>query len=337
MEFLSIETVSCARVPKHVHTLLKHDTRMGNPMTEKVALSRRLTACFPEECILEDEPMARHTTFEVGGPADYLVEARDEADVAAAIAAAREAGAPWHVVGCGSNLLVSDGGLRGVVVHIGPTMAGIEVDGAVVRAQAGATNEQVARAALEAGLSGYEFASGIPGSIGGAAIMNAGAYDGEFRDVGVSVSCLTPAGAMVEVPAEQARWGYRHSMMMDEGWIVLAATLRLQPADPQQIRAKMDDLAARRSSKQPLEMPSAGSTFKRPEGYFAGKLIQDAGMRGHAVGGAQVSQKHCGFVVNAGGATAADVVNVIRDVQAAVKARFGVDLEPEVRMWGFGD
>jgi UDP-N-acetylmuramate dehydrogenase len=279
--------------------------------------------------------MANHTTFRVGGPVDFLVKARNPQDVRAAMQAAADSGAPCRVIGCGSNVLVSDAGLPGVVVQIGPAMSSIQVDGCTVRAQAGATNEQVAEAALAAGLSGYEFASGIPGSIGGAAIMNAGAYDGEFRDVATSVLCLTPAGELREIPAAEANWGYRHSMMMDEGYIVLEATLRLSPADPAEIRAKMDDLAERRSSKQPLELPSAGSTFKRPTGYFAGKLIQDAGMRGHRVGGAMVSQKHCGFVVNAGNATAADVLQVIRDVQDAVRESAGVELETEVRMWGF--
>ena len=225
--------------------------------------------------------------------------------------------------------------MPGVVVKVGPAMARVTVEGDCIRAQAGATNEDVAAVALEAGLSGYEFASGIPGSIGGAAIMDAGAYDGEFKDVGVAVTCLFPDGSVREVLAEEADWGYRHSMMMDAGCIVLEAVIRLTPANKDEIRARMDDLAERRSSKQPLELPSAGSTFKRPTGYFAGKLIQDAGMRGHRVGGAMVSEKHCGFVVNAGGATAADVLQVIRDVQDAVFAHDGVRLEPEVRLWGF--
>ena len=279
--------------------------------------------------------MAAHTTFAVGGPADFVVLARNAEDVRAAIAAAQACDAPWWVIGCGSNILVADAGLRGVVVVIGPAMADIQVEGTCIRAQAGATNEAVAAAALEAGLTGYEFASGIPGSIGGAAIMDAGAYDGEFKDVGVSVTCLAPDGTICEVTAAEADWGYRHSMMMDAGYIVLEAVIQLQPGDPDKIRAKMDDLAERRSSKQPLELPSAGSTFKRPTGYFAGKLIQDAGMRGHRAGGAMVSDKHCGFVVNAGGATAADVLQVIHDVQAAVQASAGVQLEPEVRLWGF--
>ena len=306
-------------------------------MYDKQELGRMLDAALPAGRVLRDEPMSLHTTFCVGGPVDFFVDAHDADEVRAAVQAARQAGAPWRVLGCGSNVLVADAGLPGVVVNIGPAMARVEVDGDIVRAQAGATNEQVANAALAAGLAGYEFASGIPGSIGGAAIMDAGAYDGEFKDVGVSVTCLTPEGEVREVPAAEADWGYRHSMMMDAGYIVLAAVLQLRAGDPVAIRAKMDDLAERRSSKQPLELPSAGSTFKRPTGYFAGKLIQDAGMRGHRVGGAMVSEKHCGFVVNAGGATAADVLGVIRDVQAAVMADAGVQLEPEVRMWGFAE
>ncbi len=181
-------------------------------------------------------------------------------------------------------MLVSDAGLPGVVIEIGERMAHISIDGSIVHAQAGATNEAVAQAALEAELTGYEFASGIPGSVGGAAIMNAGAYDGEFKDVAVSVSCLFPDGTVREIPAEEADWSYRHSMMSDKGLVVLGATLQLAAGDKDEIRAKMDDLSQRRSSKQPLEMASAGSTFKRPEGYFAGKLIQDSGMQGHSVG-----------------------------------------------------
>ena len=279
--------------------------------------------------------MSKHTTFRCGGPAQFFVRASNAADITAAISAAEKADAPWWIVGCGSDLLVSDAGLPGVVIEIGERMAHISIDGSVVHAQAGATNEAVAQAALEAGLTGYEFASGIPGSVGGAAIMNAGAYDGEFKDVAVSVSCLFPDGAVREIPAAEADWSYRHSMMSDKGLVVLGATLQLAAGDKDEIRAKMDDLAQRRSSKQPLEMASAGSTFKRPEGYFAGKLIQDSGMQGHSVGDAQVSTKHAGFVVNTGNASAADVLQVIRDVQAAVADQFGVTLETEVRMWGF--
>lgn len=299
------------------------------------ALDTTLASIFASDDLLRDEPLSKHTSFRCGGPATFFVRASEASDVTAAIEAAKKNGAPWWVIGCGSDLLISDAGLPGVVIEIGQRMARISVEGNVVKAQAGATNEAVAQAALEAGLTGYEFASGIPGSIGGAAIMNAGAYDGEFKDVAVSVTCLFPDGQVREVPAAEADWGYRHSMMSDEGLIVLGATLQLAPGNPEEIRAKMDDLAQRRSSKQPLEMASAGSTFKRPEGHFAGKLIQDAGMQGHSVGDAQVSTKHAGFVVNTGNASASDVLQVIRDVQAAVKEQFGVTLETEVRMWGF--
>lgn len=298
-------------------------------------LGAALAQTFASDDLLRDEPMRKHTTFRCGGPADYLVRPSDAADITAAISAAKATGEPWWVIGCGSDLLVSDAGLRGVVIEVGPRMASIAIEGNTVHVQAGATNEAVAQAALEAGLTGYEFASGIPGSIGGAAIMNAGAYEGEFKDVAVSVTCLFPDGSVRDVPASEADWSYRHSMMGDAGLIVLAATLQLHPGNKEEIRAKMDDLAERRCSKQPLEMASAGSTFKRPEGYFAGKLIQDAGMQGHSVGDAQVSTKHAGFVVNTGNAQAADVLQVIRDVQAAVKQQFNVDLETEVRMWGF--
>lgn len=299
------------------------------------ALDTTLASIFASDDLLRDEPLSKHTTFRCGGPATFFVRASEASDVTAAIEAAKKNGAPWWVIGCGSDLLISDAGLPGVVIEIGQRMARISVEGNVVKAQAGATNEAVAQAALEAGLTGYEFASGIPGSIGGAAIMNAGAYDGEFKDVATSVTCLFPDGQVRVVPAAEADWGYRHSMMSDEGLIVLGATLQLAPGNPEEIRAKMDDLAQRRSSKQPLEMASAGSTFKRPEGHFAGKLIQDAGMQGHSVGDAQVSTKHAGFVVNTGNASASDVLQVIRDVQAAVKEQFGVTLETEVRMWGF--
>ena len=298
-------------------------------------LNTALAQICASDDLLKNEPMSKHTTFRCGGPAQFFVRASNAADITAAISAAEKADAPWWIVGCGSDLLVSDAGLPGVVIEIGERMAHISIDGSVVHAQAGATNEAVAQAALEAELAGYEFASGIPGSVGGAAIMNAGAYDGEFKDVAVSVSCLFPDGTVHEIPAEEADWGYRHSMMSDKGLVVLGATLQLAAGNKDEIRAKMDDLSQRRSSKQPLEMASAGSTFKRPEGYFAGKLIQDSGMQGHSVGDAQVSTKHAGFVVNTGNASAADVLQVIRDVQAAVADQFGVTLETEVRMWGF--
>lgn len=287
--------------------------------------------------VRKDEPMSAHTTFKVGGPADYFVSIASASELSDVLDACREAGADWHIIGCGSDLLVSDAGLRGVCIHLGEDFAAIDIEDTRLCAQAGATNAQVAEAACDAGLSGYEFASGIPGSIGGAAIMNAGAYEGQFSDVCAELTCLAPDGSIVALEAQDADWGYRHSMMSDEGYIVLTATLQLVPWERSQIRARMDDLAEQRAAKQPLELGSAGSTFKRPPGYYAGKLIDDAGMRGHTCGDAQVSEKHCGFVVNRGNARAVDVRQVIRDVQNAVFADSGVTLECEVRMWGFDE
>lgn len=304
---------------------------------DTMLLEELLKTSVAPERVHANEPMSAHTTFRVGGPADFFVSVASVDELVDVLDACRQAGAQWRVIGCGSDLLVSDEGLRGVCIHLGEEFSAIAIEGTRLTAQAGATNEQVAEVACSAGLSGYEFASGIPGSIGGAAIMNAGAYEGEFADVCVEVSCLTPHGDIVTVPAGQADWRYRHSMMSDEGYIVLSATLQLVPWDMGQIRVRMDDLAEQRSAKQPLEHGSAGSTFKRPPGYYAGKLIDDAGMRGHACGDAQVSEKHCGFVVNKGNARAADVLQVIRDVQDAVFADSGVTLECEVRMWGFDE
>ncbi len=284
--------------------------------------------------VMPDEPLAGHTTFRIGGPAQWLVMPRSEDEVAAVVAACRAAGMPLRVLGAGSNVLAPDEGLPGVTLLMAQNYAGVEVlPGGMVRAQAGATNEAVAAVARDAGLAGYEFASGIPGTIGGAAIMNAGAYEGQFSDVAVEVRCLMPDGTLADLPASEAAWGYRTSRMMREGLIVLAATLLLRPDSREAITARMDDLRQRREEKQPLEMASAGSTFKRPEGYFAGKLIQDAGLQGTSVGGAQVSTKHAGFVVNTGGATAADVLALIALVQERVMEDAGVHLEPEVRLW----
>ena len=288
-----------------------------------------------EEGVRENVPMSTLTTFQIGGPAAVVVEPASAEQIAGVLAACNDAGVPVKLLGLGSDLLVSDAGVDAVVVRLAERFSSIEVDGSRLVVAAGASNEQVAQVACEAGLSGYEFASGIPGTIGGAAIMNAGAYGGEFRDVCCGLTCATSQGDIVEVTAWQACWRYRHSMMGSNGWTVLSATLQLRPDAQASIRARMDDLAQRRREKQPLDMPSAGSTFKRPAGYFAGKLIQDAGLRGFTVGGAQVSEKHTGFVVNAGSATAADVRELIAEVQRRVFAMEGVHLEPEVRMWGF--
>ena len=301
------------------------------------ALKGALEGVLDENDVLFGVPMASRTTFAIGGPADVLALPRTFDQVRGVLEACRRMGVPVRVMGLGSDVLVADEGLRCAVVAIADNLSAVEVEGCVVRAQAGASNAQVARIACAAGLAGYEFASGIPGTVGGAAIMNAGAYGGEFKDVAESVRCLTPEGDFVDVDAEGAAWSYRRSMMDEAGYVVVSATLRLKPDDPAAIQARMDDLARKRAEKQPLEMPSAGSTFKRPEGFFVGKLVQDAGLRGFRVGGAQVSEKHTGFVVNAGGATAADVRSLIAEVQRRVLEGAGVRLQPEVRMWGFDD
>lgn len=305
--------------------------------TDMSALADELRQVVTASQVRTNVNMSQLTTFKVGGPAGIVVDIASVADCLAVLETCSKASVPFRVIGCGSNILAADSGLDCVLMRFGECFAQINIQDDCLFAQAGATNAQVAAAACAAGLSGYEFACGIPGTIGGAAYMNAGAYDGQFADAVVSVTCMDLSGKLVELDASQADFSYRHSAMMDRGLIVLGATLKLKEDDPQSIQARMDDLEQRRSSKQPLELPSAGSTFKRPEGYFAGKLIQDAGLKGYSVGGAMVSTKHCGFVVNANGATAQDVRQLIADVQAKVLATQGVQLEPEVRMWGFED
>lgn len=299
------------------------------------ALVTALENTLGEDSIILQEPLSRHTTFRIGGPADVYVIPHTIEDLARVHRVCEDTATPLHVIGCGSDLLVADEGMRGVVVQVADNLSRITVRGDRMRVQAGASNAQVAEAAAAAGLSGYEFACGIPGTVGGAAIMNAGAYDGEFKRVCTELTCIDSEGDFVTVAGEDADWGYRHSMMADAGYVVAEVVLQLVVESTDAIRARMADLQARRAAKQPLDLPSAGSTFKRPEGFFAGKLIQESGMQGHAVGGAQVSSKHAGFIVNTGNATAADVRQLINDVQVAVKSQFDVDLEPEVRMWGF--
>ena len=302
------------------------------------ALVDELKDLAGEQCVFVDEPMSTHTTFRIGGPADVLVAPERLEDMVRVIGLVRQEECPLFVLGRGSNVLVADAGLRGVVVQIASNFAGAEIgDDGCLNVEAGITNAKVAALACKAGLAGYEFAAGIPGTLGGAAIMNAGAYGGEFKHVATEVTCLDVQGNVCTRNAEQARWGYRTSALADEGLIVLAAKLKLEEDDPAEIQKRMDDLARKRIEKQPLEKPSAGSTFKRPPGLFAGKLIQDAGMQGYQVGGAQVSEKHAGFVVNVRDASATDVVTLIKGVRAEVERQFGVKLEPEVRFWGFED
>ena len=252
------------------------------------------------QCILEQESMKKHTTFRIGGPADIFAVPDTIEKAAKIIGICREQKVPFYVIGNGSNLLVSDQGYRGVVVQVYKNLSAIEIKGDIITAQAGAMLSVIAKKAMAASLTGFEFASGIPGTVGGAAVMNAGAYGGEMKQVLTEVTVLTREGELRRIPSEELKLGYRYSVIPEKGWIVLEAKLKLHRGDYDMIKARMDELKEKRVEKQPLELPSAGSTFKRPEGYFAGKLIMDAGLRGFSVGGAQVSEKHCGFVVNTG-------------------------------------
>lgn len=285
--------------------------------------------------VLEHEPMARHTTMRVGGPAEILFSPAGEGELLFAVREAKRAGAPFRIIGNGSNLLVLDGGLPGLTIRLGEAFSKISVDGNQIRAQAGALLSRVAAAARDASLTGLEFASGIPGSAGGGMAMNAGAYGGQLSDVFEGCRALDPETGIISAlgPAEMAL-GYRESAALSRGLIVTEAAFRLTAGDRTAIQAKMDDLSARRREKQPLNLPSAGSMFKRPEGHFAGALIEQAGLKGLRVGGACVSEKHAGFVVNDRNATARDVLDLIRLVQARVLEHSGVRLETEVRILG---
>lgn len=293
-----------------------------------------LCGCAGGENVRRQEPMSLHTTFRIGGPADLFVMPGSIQAVADSIRICKETQTPYAVIGNGSNLLVSDAGYRGVIIQIGRNLNQITGNGEEIRAQAGAMLSVIAKTALSESLTGFEFASGIPGTLGGAVVMNAGAYGGEMKDVLTEVTVLTREGEIRTIPAEKLELGYRTSLAAKNGWIILEAVLRFQKGDAEAIRGRMEELKIQRVTKQPLDLPSAGSTFKRPEGYFAGKLIMDAGLRGFTVGGAQISEKHCGFVVNKGGATAEDVRNLICAVQKKVQEDAGVKLEPEVKFLG---
>lgn len=283
--------------------------------------------------IRENEPMKLHTTFRVGGPADVLVTP-DTESLPQVIALCKKHNLAYHVIGNGSNLLVGDKGIRGVVIAMTNRSAEIVCEGEMIRAGAGTTLGQIASVAANNSLEGFEFAAGIPGTLGGAVVMNAGAYGGEMKDVVTSVVVLDREGNLKELSVGELDLGYRHSCIPENDYVVLSVTMQLQRGDEAEIRAKMAELREQRVTKQPLEYPSAGSTFKRPKGHFAGKLIMDAGLRGYQVGGAQVAEKHCGFVINKDNATAADIVQLMQDVSAKVEEQFGVKLEPEVKMIG---
>ncbi len=294
-----------------------------------------LERIVPSENIYLQEPMSRHTTFRVGGPADCLIAVENGSQLQKLQEYLGKVEIPFVVLGNGSNVLVSDKGYRGIVLQISDKMNQIRVVGSTIIAQAGALLSQVARVAMEHGLTGLEFASGIPGTVGGGVVMNAGAYGGEMSQVVCKVTAAKQDGEILELDNETMEFGYRYSTIRNHPIIVTEVTFSLQEGDREQIKATMEDLASRRREKQPLEYPSAGSTFKRPEGHFAGKLIMDAGLRGFQIGGAKVSDKHCGFVINTGNATAADVMDVIQEVRAIVKDKFNVELEPEVVFLGF--
>ena len=282
---------------------------------------------------LVNEPMSLHTTLKLGGPADYLVFPRSAEEIAALYAEAGAAGLPVTVIGHGSNLLVLDGGIRGLVICIGRNMKQATRSGNILQAQAGAMLGSVALEAAEAGLSGLEFASGIPGTVGGGVTMNAGAYGGEMAQVVTRVEGLRPDGRRVSLSREEMDFGYRHSVIGTENIIVTEVTFELRPGDPAQIRAAMSELNAKRAEKQPLDLPSAGSAFKRPEGYYASALIDQCGLKGYSVGSARVSEKHAGFLVNTG-TSSRDFLDLMKKIQSIVEERVGVRLEPEIRIIG---
>lgn len=299
------------------------------------AVVQALRKFVPEENICLQESMASHTTFRIGGLADCFVQLENTEQLIKVRKYLSQVGVPFFVLGNGSNLLVSDEGFRGVILQIGPKMNRVTVEGSVIVAQAGASMAQIARTAMEHELTGMEFASGIPGTIGGGVVMNAGAYGGELSRIVTQVNVVNSEGEIMELDNETMEFGYRTSTIRNNSFTVTEVILRLEKGDRQQIRERMEELAARRREKQPLEYPSAGSTFKRPAGHYAGQLIMEAGLRGFQCGGAKVSDKHCGFVINTGNATAEDVRKLIREVQARVKDQFNVDLETEVLFLGW--
>ncbi|MBP3261480.1 MAG: UDP-N-acetylmuramate dehydrogenase [Pseudobutyrivibrio sp.] len=298
-----------------------------------MSLAKKLAEAFLNSTVLTEEPMKAHTTFRIGGPADILIEPA-YCDITAILHLLKEEDVPFTVIGNGSNLLVSDDGIEGVVIALGKKSGEISISGDTIVAEAGALLSTVANAAADAGLTGLEFASGIPGTLGGAVYMNAGAYGGEIKDVLESVTVLNADFEKQVYNPKDLDLSYRHSALMEIGGFVTDVVIKLTPGDKDEIKAKIEEIRNQRVSKQPLNFPSAGSTFKRPEGYFAGKLIDDAGLRGYSVGGAQVSEKHCGFVINKDNATAKDVLQLMQDVDDNVYNKFGVHLTPEVRIIG---
>ncbi|HEY5555479.1 UDP-N-acetylmuramate dehydrogenase [Acetobacterium sp.] len=296
-------------------------------------LIKKLNAVMAAENIRLNEPMKNHTSFKVGGPVDILLMPQTKQEVGEALAICRESAIPLYVIGNGSNLLVQDGGVRGIILQT-KGLKQVTVQGETLMAEPGISLKDLADIALEEELTGLEFASGIPGSLGGAVTMNAGAFDGEMKNIIESIEVITENGNINTIPVEACDFGYRKSVLQKYNWVLVGINLALSKGDYHEIKDKMLDFNTRRQDKQPLEYPSAGSTFRRPEGYYAGKLVQDAGFRGYSIGGAQVSEKHSGFVINKGDATAADILGLISTIQAGVKEKFGVDLKTEVIVIG---
>lgn len=286
-----------------------------------------------KEDIKLDEPMKKHISFRVGGPADILVKPRTEEQIAKVVKLLKE-NVPYIVIGNGSNLLVKDGGVRGVVIEISDNFNDFNIDGNIVNIQSGALLSFVGKSVLRAELKGFEFAAGIPGTLGGALAMNAGAYGGEMKDIVKSVRLMDTDGNILDFTNEQMEFSYRRSILSRTDYIVLSAQIELENGSYDEIKATMADFTQRRVTKQPLSLPSAGSTFKRPEGHFAAKLIDDSGLRGLTLRGAQVSEKHCGFVVNLGNAKAKDILDLMYIVKSTVKAKYGITLEEEVKILG---
>lgn len=286
---------------------------------------------LPHDMIFRNEPMKNYTTFRIGGNADILVKPKTYEQIKEVIHLCKAYEVPYYVLGNGSNLLVSDEGYRGVILHVSHQLSDIKVEGNRITAEAGAILSKVATVAMENNLTGLEFAHGIPGTLGGAVVMNAGAYDGEMKNVLISCDVMDEKGNVITLSKDELELGYRTSIIQKKHYIVLSATMTLKKGEKEKIKAYMKELMLRRKEKQPLDKPSAGSTFKRPEGYFAGKLIMDSGLKGYQIGGAKVSEKHCGFIVNAGNATCKDVEDLIGYVQKTVKNKFNVELEPEVK------
>ena len=300
----------------------------------KQLIYKELLNILDEENIKVDEPMKKHISFKVGGPADFLVKPKTEEELRNVVEFAKKENVPFIVIGNGSNLLVKDGGIRGIVIELSDNFNNYEIDGNIIKAQSGALLAIIGRNAMKNSLTGFEFAAGIPGTLGGALAMNAGAYGGEMKQVVKTVRLMDRDGNIFELSNEEMEFEYRKSLLSRKDYIVLSAVIELQPGNVEEIKEIMADYSNRRSTKQPLNFPSAGSTFKRPEGHFAAKLIDDCGLRGLNLRGAQVSDKHCGFVINSGGATAKDILDLMFIVKSTVNAKFGIMLEEEVKILG---